>query len=1112
MNRKLVRLAACLIALFLIPAVCLAEDAVEPAAETVAQAANGQAIAIILPADDGYQSLLENNTDITEILNAYVAVAEQLGNRILLQGPTNNNNPSSLQYRTGSGTIDWSAMPKKGNLQTLSSTIGSLNRVGYNDYDKIIMVTGHFGGKIEDGFKRIEKSAPTYIFQLLPFEDGSSLFSHYSKINKYSISEQGTPDVYGIPVYTAVSEKTGEQMDIHLRTYDAVTSAQVLDDMLKETLFDGFIDIQPESFSLPATLVDELYLVIQSDSLANVKLISPDGTRYAITTAPEAQGDEVRSPELSLGGQQLGLISLKDVKTSGLWHMENPAGVSGAKLYYRLKKSAPEQIQSSSIVDPRLNETELKKGTETFKVFSSDTVRDLFALYPALRMQVTDTLNNAINSESTADESQPDQVAMAFTQGGNHSLTFRLMNGEEEILRQTLQVKVTDNVPVFNRTAGEEIVVYPDTLESNEWSMSAEGWFSDADNDPITVHMKGGDTDRVSFKDNTLTLHLPEGILDGSVDVYLTAASDSVETEGSVRLVWRSLATQIKNIRLTLALEPEKEGEPFTKRTKVKARAKMDYNGPDEEKILNELLDCEAVIKDQAGNTVTKVTFNDKTKEFVSDAFSLPDVKGQYYWTLSLSPEAGHLPVWSIEKNTDRVNIENAAPVANPEVLPDENFGEQYAFDINDWSLKIPENLITDPDNDPISFDIVIKGEAGTDTITFNTFDEVQPVYLPAFGDYTITITGKDNEGIQADEIAKKIQVKDLKQMLEGIKGVYSVEPAEELYRKRTAVKLKLKLNTEDWTEKQAEVAQNWLSSCISEISVGNEVIPDTQAVYDADARTFTAQVQVPGEKGDYRCRIALKNRPEEQPEVLVNGSDPFILKVDNHQPELVEGTEFGDTNPWVMKAEEYEGIVIPAGAFTDSDDDQIDYTLKLQKITGNNEETIQEEKIQLPYTLRFPAFSFFDLGNQYKAEITATDNDNVSETRTIDIKLQNKTLLLLIIGAAVLLLLIILAIILYAVHRKRLPAFGGTLCFTQNGEPVSQEIALSPWEKQKHLPLSTFAGAINVLLDNTQWENLKQLEVRPDKNEGFRLHRVSSKNKENIPYDIGNGLEIQKK
>ena len=1106
MNRKLIRLAACLITLLLVSTACLAEAAEAP------QASNGQTIAIILPADDGFQSLLENNTDITEILTAYITVAEQLGNRILLQGSRNNNNPSSLQYRTGSGTIDWSAMPQKGNAQTLSSTIGSLNKDGYNDYDKIIIVTGHFGGTVADDFKRIEKSAPTYIFQLLPFDDGSSLLLHYSKINKYSISEQGIPDIYGIPVYKAVSERNGEQVDIHLRTYDAVTSVQVLDDMLKETLYDGSIDIQPESFSLPATLVDELYLLLQSDSLANVKLISPDGTRYAITTTSEAQGDTLRSPELSLNGQQLGLISLKNVKASGLWHIENPTGVSGAKLYYKLKKSTSEQIQASSIVDPQLNETELKKGTEIFKVFSSDTVRDLFALYPALRIQVTDTLNNAINSENIADVSQPDQVALAFTKGGDHSLTFRLMNGDEEILRQTIQVRVTDNKPVFNRTAGEEIVVYPDTLESNDWNMSMEGWFSDADNDPITINMKGGDTDRVSFKDNTLTLHLPEGILDGSVDVYLTAISDSAETEGSVRLVWRSLTTQIKNIRLTLALESEKEGEPFTKRTKVKARAQMDYNGPDEEKILNELLDCEAVIKDQDGNIVTNVTFNDKTKEFVSDAFALPDMKGQYYWTLSLTSEAGHLPVWSIEKKTDRVNIENAVPVANPEALSDENYGEQYAFDINDWSLKIPENLITDPDNDPISYDILVKGENGTDSIHFSNFDEVQPVYLPAFGDYTITITGKDNDGILADEIVKKIQIKDLKQMLEGIKGVYSVEPEEELYRKRATVNLNLKLSTQEWTEKQTEAITNWLSNCLPEISVGNDIVSDARAAYDADAQTFTVQIQVPEKKGDYRCRIALKNRPEEQPEVLVNGSDPFILKVENHQPELMEETEFGDINPWVMKAEEYEGIVIPAGAFMDSDNDQIEYNLKLYKTVGTNEETIQDEKIGLPYTLHFPAFSFFDLNNQYKAEITATDNDNASESHTIDIKLQNKTLLLLIIGVAVLLLLIILAVILYAMHRKNLPKFGGALGFTQNGEPVSQDIALTPWEKQKHLPLSTFAGAINVLLDNTQWENLKQLEVRPDKNEGFRLHKVSSKNKEDLPYDIGNGLEIQKK
>ena len=72
----------------------------------------------------------------------------------------------------------------------------------------------------------------------------------------------------------------------------------------------------------------------------------------------------------------------------------------------------------------------------------------------------------------------------------------------------------------------------------------------------------------------------------------------------------------------------------------------------------------------------------------------------------------------------------------------------------------------------------------------------------------------------------------------------------------------------------------------------------------------------------------------------------------------------------------------------------------------------------------------------------------------------------------------------------------------------------LKPWEKQKHLPLSIFAGSINILLTNPQWEALKQLEVRPDKNDGYKLYKIksASKQEEEIPYDLGDGLVIRKK
>ncbi len=1103
--------AAILLLILLLFSVSFAEDAVNPE-----QAEHHTNTSVVLIADDGFASLqAEKNISVQEIMDVYIAVVEEMGNAIHLQGVTSNNNSSSLRYRTEDGkTIDWNSIPTKADANTFRYSINSLNRDGYSDYDQIVILSGHMGQSDTTAIRKLNSAVPTYLFQALPYEDGSTLLSRYTAVAGLTISERTQLDSFGNVYYSINGNEAGSKAEIHFADSSVSNAGTLLQRMFLGSVFEGVIPVSNNTFSVPVSFVDEIYLMIDGTSLEDVRLISPDGTRYPVTSETIAQDNTVHGHIYPMSGNQYQVVSLRNIRDVGEWKIESSGEIKSAALFYTLKDGIDFSSLNTDIVNPELNGTVIEKGVLTFKTMNDPLIRDLFALYPSLRLRVTDSVNNAIESESTASDEQTDRIDIPFRTGGKHALVIRLVNGEKEIIKQTLEIEIIDKDPVFNREEGEEIVVYSDTLNDNEWSCSVEGWFSDPDGDQFVITKVGGDSNRISFADNTIKLHLEANVLDGSEDVILNAKSDTKEIKGTVKIVWRNLKTQIDNIRFTPSNEIMNEGETPEKRGKIRIRIQASYTGPDEERILQELEDCEAEIKDQAGNVVADAAFDKKNKEFLSTPFELPANAGEFKWTLFLHSKENKRPEWSYSVETDKVEIKNHAPAMHPEELLDDLLGEQYAFNTEDWRLEIPRNLVTDPDNDPINYHITIleKGKQDANTYTILNDDENKQVVLPNFGNFTITIQGEDNDGISSEEITKEIQLTDLKKELESLKGKIFTVPVKEQFTKREAVKLILQFASSDWTVRKKEVISDWLKKCIAEVSIDGKKIDET-VKYNEENQTFTAEIKLPDKGNKYEYMILLKNQPEETPEVTVRATNPYVMEIVNHQPETSADSEFADKSVWVMKAEEYKELIIPQEAFQDQDDDTIQYTLELKQ-KNKEEPVINGEIITLPYTFSFAPFDFFELSREYQATVSVSDSDAEPVQQTMVITLKNKQLLFIIIGAAVLLLLIIIAIILYAVHRKNLPTFDGTVYFTYKGKEVSGDIQLKPWNKDKNIPLTIFAGSISTLLDNEQWEKMKKMELRPNKRTGFELYQVKAKQNasESMPYEISNGLSINKR
>lgn len=1074
-------------------------------------------IAIVLPAEDGFQSLLsEKGINLQEVLDIVINTAERVGDSITLLGATSNNNLSTLRYRTGEGgSIDWGKIPTKGTANTFRYTINSLEKEENNDFDRIAVISGKFAKIDGNAINRFSMYVPTYLYQTIDFEDGSTLVDQYLSVSDMTISGQKGTDEFGSPIYLVTQKNAKEPIEIHSIELQNDPAEEYLDSMLSGLVFDGIIPIDYNSFKIPVSYVDEIYLMLRGNQLEDMKLVSPDGTRYPFVIGNQTQERILNGQIYPFSGQQVQVMSLKPIMTNGVWKVESSGEIKGAELLYILKKNSNVLIESAELVDSHIDNTDIEKGFQTFTTISDSTIDDLFALYPSSRLRVTDTVNGAIETEGTATDEQPNQLNISFKTAGKHTLTFRLINKEQEIIKQVISLNVSDKAPVYNRAEDEEFIIFPDTLDTNEWKCSVEGWFSDPDGDAITISKAGGDSNRISFEENTLILHLQDNMLDGSEDVILIAKADAEEIKKTVRIVWRNLKTQINSIRFQPSIETINADDPLKKRTPVRVKIDIGYDGPDDAMILEELQNCIAVLKDRDDKIVAEASFDKENVRFVTDEFMLPSNRGEYSWTLSLDSKENSLPVWHLSKETEKIKIENHAPVSNPDLLSDALFGEQYVFDTNEWGFDIPRELITDSDSDPITYRIIIteKGQSKTETNTYQTIDEIGRITIPQFGDYSITIQGNDNDGIACEEVTREIHLTNLKEALENLQGSIAAVPEKEQYPKHDTVKLILQINDKDWSEKKATVIKDWIKKSRKDVTLNGTVIQDVKTVFNSENMTITSDIVVPDKDNIFEYQIILRNQTEDKTEVLVNASEPYSIKVINRQPELSENATFGDTDVWVMKAEEYNELVIPADSFHDLDDDAIQYKLKMVVKNGQNQEE-QENIIELPYTFSFEPFGFFELSREYEATILASDGDAEATRFMFTIKLHNQQLLYIIIGAVILLLLIIVIIIIVAIHRNNLPEFKGYLYFMYNNKPISKDINLKPWKKQKSIPLKIFAGSIPILLDSEQWDKMKMLELRPSKTDGFNLFQVKAKSNapEDFPYDLSNGLSVNRK
>jgi len=1072
---------------------------------------------VLLVADDGFDSL--QNSDkipITDLLTIVIRAAEAQGISVQLQGATSNNNRSSLQYSTDSGdaVIDWSKIPRKGNEDILSSSISRL-REGKDDnaHTRIMVITG----RVPDRKLKIQRIAnlaltsQTILTQLVPFSDGTNLTDDYSALLGMNLADEGI-DVCGYSIYSAT--QNGISIPIRSKYTDGYLPEQLLRDLLLEGVFTDGYSLEGSSFGIPADYLDGAMILVKGKNVSEMMVKSPDGSVYRAAYAAR----DVNAPSfqlLQMGDQQVMLISFTNALREGVWYLENDMGWDTAEYFYSLAEDYSEKLQKAEIVDSEKWIDQFPKGEQEFIASQEVNTRSLFRLYPNLRLKVTDTFASEIVEEALADEETRDRILLHFSRGGEHQLTFRLMDDEKEICRRTVSVIVKDQKITFEEQ--KPILIYYDAV-NNDNVLDATMFFKDPDGDEIKVNRE--DTGVVIIKDNILALQLPPDAEDGSEVVPLRGTADEVSVKGSIEVHWKSLKKMMEKLDIDCQIihEDENNGN-FAKRQLVHIQGQIKQLEELTDTILEQLDGARIQVVDSNGEFVAEGSFDSEKGTITSDAFRLPDVSGEYVWTIQSNSDVNTIPAWKHEIKTNQIQITNHPPVLNQERIPSDSFGEKYVFDLTDWQFNLPEQLFTDPEGDPI--DIYVKINDGEPQAVALDGDSIT---LPEYGKYTIEIYAFDNEKQQSEESIKEtVSLFDKQEIISELEGTYRIEvdrgngfyrPATEMeiFYKRQQVKMLLGLNINEWTEEKLTAMKSWLSSQLL-VLISDEEDAPINAEFDPESMTLSANITLPDAQKEIKYHFAALD-PNDRSLLKAFNTNELSITSTNQLPVWRESIP-ASFDKWVMRAEEYDAVVISDDMAGDPDGEEIKYSVSLFRVMkdGSLSENLLHDtgNLDLPYQVVFPAFETFSLEEKYIVRPMVTDSEQASIDMDITVTLHNKTLLFIILAVAAVLFILILILVIHLIHRKNLPAFRGEIVFVFRDQEVSQHIDLAPWYKQQHVPLADFSGSISILLTNKQWEKMNQLELRPDKNSGYILCNGSQKKarREELPYMIDDTLKI---
>ncbi len=1059
--------------------------------------ANADRYAVLVLADDRLESSVdEQGISLKETIENYVSFLEAGKNEVEVYGSVRSNNRTALIYPTDSGMFDWEASEGGKNDRYFSRTIAQL---GAERYDTVVVITGQMlNQQSRNADKTIypaDHDTKVILYGTVPISDNRSLIDVFQNSSGRQMSDSGVEDTNGFRIYGNTYAKLNE-------SFDAGTT---LNDLIRESC-DGAVAPGADSLTIPAVLADHAVMMIKGTDLSRLNIIVNGQDMYHISTDRSETGKSIwYSQKNRFGADEIYYVAIPE-------NISGTTKISGAiaetNLFYYKNPQYDSLVQKTAMTQNGLQYE--SDGTVLIQESDEKVIRELALIYPDLSFQALVT---------PFDASEPfvlhasDDGTIVWRNVGNVEADILVSLRPSRDSQKVLRSEQFHYQPIYSLL--EEMK--PDISMSNEGTALAKGTTLE-----YIIHFP------LSDNRDTET--------DRRISDFINSALFAVYDENGNRINTASRLNDQGQVVVSVPTAPETEG---TYQWKIRISSAPSYAVVWEKEFAlpeftienhnpvshPDLVDTSISKIVQPGDSVSvdlpQGLFTDEDGDKLtihysvlsngieiqsgtwigengeSAAFTISGIDAFGDWTIETYAEDNDGTTSAVIKMTVSVVNGNTAPHVEESVRP-QDATTVPLLRLSDYSLRIPEGLFMDDEENTLTIKGTLTNKDNVQTpfsySGTNGRSESWEQHLNQFGIWKVEVYAQDEHGLQSDTVSFTVELVDA---LESLNGTLYTNP--ESPGKGDRIRLELALA---WPEVYELLpVREWLLNCdvVVKEAYGSEY-PMTLA---EDKLVFrTDEIQMPETETTLTYLVTVKSREGIEPQKEFNRYNQVTFTLSNSAPVLKDGFAAENKSAYVLDLSQY-AVTVPADLFMDLEEDS--FSIQIDFIDGNGN-TVKGPELEggEKTDVYLPGFG------SWTVKATATDTEGKSSEQVIicQITINNLKLILFVAGGGLLLAGGIVAFILIRKRNQEKARFQDrdSIVFIQDGKPVSKQIRLAAGES-KPIALTTFAFAVEILLTDTQWSNMKEWMIVPTHDEKPVFQRIGKNAGAIHEIDLGDGL-----
>lgn len=1050
--------------------------------------------AVLVVTDDRMESSIdEQNRSLQQTIEVYVSFLETSGNTVDVYGSVRGKGKTAVVYSNESKAFNWENSETGKNDSYFR---WSLYQLDNKKYDTIVVITGQLRTEQVSIVNPVsfasnpETKVIVYGTEHMP--NGKSLEKVYQYASGAQFDSAGINNENGFKSIGNARIKENEKFDANTTLFDLINVS-----------YDGSMALDQNGIIIPKVLAKHAILILEGKELSSTKIIINEKDIYNIG----ADGKNWYGQTKSLGQDEICFVRIPD-DISG--EMKLSGQGRKAYIYYEKNPQFDELLQKTNLTLDGLEYS--SDGAVIINRSKDEIFLELKSLYPQISFQALvtpldgsnpftiisdncETINweNPINVDANilvSLRSAPENQEVLLSQSFDYQPIKTLLDSLQPNVFQATEKTVLSKREEIEYSLQ---LTYPEYLDENE-KKRIDDFINKA-----TVQIVDGDSNQING-----TINKNE---EGTI-VISALKAPSVSGEYS----WNVVITEPTGYKTQYTRNCALPSFTVENHKPISHPELMERNiskkiQPGNEVKINIPSD---LFTDEDGDDLTvhyTVYYKDA---IVQESSFVVGSNGQEGYQIAGLNEFGK---WIIElsaednegSKSDDVNIDieitdgNTAPYLNMEKIPDDDKTIPL-LNLNEYNYILPEGLFADDEGNTITVYVKMYDQNGDEySYEYSGENGKSPQWkqrLSQFGTWNIELYAEDEYGMQSDTFSYRLTLADALSNLDGVLRTVPEQP-----RKGKNIRLELELT---WPEEYSDLPiREWLQEC--DIIVRGTDRTEYPMHLSGNALILTTdEILMPNEETEISYSVSIKSKDGVEPQKTFTKYNTVSFTISNSAPVSSYVNNKEEHSAIVFNVDDYQ-LSVPRNIFSDPDDDEFTVSILYEDEKGN---VIDGPAItgDEQTNITVPAFG------KWVVKAKATDKYNKSSETVIlyNVNVRDLKLILIISGGAVVLLgTIVFFIIRHNIEKKKARFTGNEyIVFKVNETPVSKHIKMKA-EDSRFIPLTVFAFAINVLLTDTQWSNLKKWAIYPTHDDKPIFKEIKNVNEEKHMVDLGDGLSV---